>query len=153
VVGPAAVLALLGFAAYRLSRRRTSKTTPLELVGTLSLGPRRQLVIARFGGEDLLIGASEAGLHLLVRRPAVAAHGTDDAWLTNLAAEPAAPSSAGEESWRQEESRLDDQGPAPVAAAAEVAPPGAPFETMLDDSVEDQALRRKLAAGFRGGRS
>jgi flagellar protein FliO/FliZ len=152
VAGPAAVLALLGFAAYRLSRHRQSKSTPLELVGTLSLGPRRQLVVARFGGEDLLIGASEAGLHLLVRRPAVAAHGTDDAWLTNLAAAPDAPSAV-EEPWRQPEARLEDQRPAPVAAVAEVASPGAPFETMLDDSVEDQSLRRKLAAGFRGGRS
>ena len=152
VVAPAAVFSLLGLAAYLLGRRRRTRASPLELVGTLSLGPRRQLVVTRFGGEELLIGSSEAGLHLLVRRPIAAAHGADDAWLTSLAQEEDASVPVDDRAWQQPTVRHEEES-VPLVAPAEVAAPGGPFEAMLDDSVEDQALRQKLAAGFRGGRS
>jgi flagellar biogenesis protein FliO len=148
VIAPAAVLALLGVVAVLLRRRRNAPSAPLELVGTLPLGPRRQLVVVRFKGEELLVGASEAGLNLLVRHAPAATHGADDGWLTSLA------SDAGDVSpdpWQAPPAA--SASPAAVAAAAEVASPGGEFESMLDDSVEDQSLRRKLAAGLRGGRS
>jgi flagellar protein FliO/FliZ len=145
VLPPALVLALLGGVALALTRKRRSQSAPLELVGSLSLGPKRQLVVARYGADELLLGSSEAGIQLLVRRPLApaAAHGADDAWLTSLATEETAATAPA----------ADADVDYPMAAAAEVASPGAHFEAVLDDSVEDQALRRKLAAGLRGGRS
>jgi flagellar biogenesis protein FliO len=148
IVGPAAVLGLLGAAAFALTRRRRTRAAPLELVGTLSLGPRRQLVVARFGDDELLLGSSEAGLQLLVRRTPArtsAAHGTDDVWLTSLASDR-------DEQLAQPPEPLPPEDPA-YAAAVEVAPHGAAFEAVLDDSIEDQSLRQKLAAGLRGRRS
>jgi flagellar biogenesis protein FliO len=66
----AAVVLLVALAAVALllSRRRRSAARLVEIVETTSLGPRRSLVVARVGGELLLLGASEAGITVLPAR-------------------------------------------------------------------------------------
>jgi len=133
---PLAAIGLLGGLAVWLGRRRRPTGRLLELVETLSIGPRRQLVVVRFGGQQLLVAASDAGVHLVSRESAAQANGstieTDVGWLTSLEAGAS-------------------ELPSPLSSPSVVASstPSA-FETALEDSVEDQALRQKLAAGFRG---
>lgn len=122
------VLAALAAVAFVLSRRQQRPSRQLHVMETASLGPRRSLVVAQFGGQTLLIGSSEAGLHVLTTRPEVTA-----------AAE--APTPAPEApglvvpAWLEQ---LKNQ------VSAKPAVPD--FQQMLNDSVEDHELRRKLAA-------
>jgi hypothetical protein len=57
----------LAVAAYALARRRKGAAVDrhIQIVETASLGPKRTLVMARIGGETLLLGTSEAGITLL----------------------------------------------------------------------------------------
>jgi hypothetical protein len=57
----------LAVAAYVLARRRKGAAVDrhIQIVETASLGPKRTLVMARIGGETLLLGTSEAGITLL----------------------------------------------------------------------------------------
>jgi flagellar biogenesis protein FliO len=115
-----ALLVALGVVALVLSRRRRSSGRLVEILETTALGPKRSLVVARVGGELLLLGASEAGIAVLPARldPRAAAART-------LAAAPEPPA----------DGRADE-------------PAG--FDDLLHDSAEDQELRLKLARGLSG---
>jgi hypothetical protein len=156
--------------ALLLSRRRGRASGRLvEVVETASLGPKRQLVVARMGGELLLLASSESGVTLLSSQPAPAEGLAPAAPRTAAAlvpgdlvpgdlapAEPpaggAAPDAAG----------TDADAPAPGASLpAGVArlwerlrrPAPAPepsFDALLEETAEDLELRRKLARGIAG---
>jgi flagellar protein FliO/FliZ len=66
VLLPGVALAALALGAYLFARRRKGGIERhIQIVETASLGPRRTLVMARIGGETLLLGTSEAGITLL----------------------------------------------------------------------------------------
>jgi flagellar biogenesis protein FliO len=128
MLAPALVLLALGGAALLLSRRRTRRDRLVEVLETSSLGPRRSLVVARMGGELLVLGVSEGGVSLLTTAPAAA-----------VARAPAvAPGTRPEGRGEGLLARLrlvPQRAPAPV------------FDSLLAESLEDAELRRKLAAG------
>lgn len=69
--GPGGWLALglffaLAAAAVLARRRRRPAERRLEVVETVSLGPRRSLLLVRLGGREAVLGASEAGVQLLM---------------------------------------------------------------------------------------
>ena len=64
----ALLAALAGAALFLSQRRRRPRGRHVEIVETTSLGPRRALVVARVGGELVLLAASEAGIALLPHR-------------------------------------------------------------------------------------
>lgn len=144
---PALLLAGLGVAALLLRRRRRPGVRRIEVLESTSVGPKRTLVLARFGDELLLLGSSEAGIQLLHHRPGHADEAT------------AAP----------EDDALPAPAPAPTLRPARREPPGAlsglvtklrrarpetsgpsQFDALLAESAEDQELRRKLARGQAG---
>ena len=117
----ALLLAALAVAALLAARRRRATPRLLQIVESASLGPKRSLVLARVGGELLLLGSSEGGVSLLSRQSAPA--------------EPA----------RGAIAPVASPAGAPVARTARlelVLADGAPGE-----SAEHVELRRKLAAG------
>jgi len=114
---PALLLAALAVAAALLSRRRARAPRAVQLLETLSLGPRRSLVLAQLHGESLLLGVSEGGISLLLARPSAAAAAAPP--------EPAGPALS-----------LVDR----LRGAAQPT-----FAEALADSAEDLELRRKLA--------
>jgi flagellar protein FliO/FliZ len=62
----ASALAALAAVGLLLSRRRGAGARRIvQVLETASLGPKRQLVVARLGGEILLLGCSESGIALL----------------------------------------------------------------------------------------
>jgi len=129
LVAPALVLLALGGAALLLSRRRTRPDRLVEVLETSSLGPRRSLVVARLGGELLVLGVSEGGVSLLTTAPAPAP----------ARAAPAVPVPAGRGEGLLSRLRFAAQrAPAPV------------FDSVLAESLEDVELRRKLAVGQAG---
>jgi len=130
---PALVLAGLGTAAFLVTRKRVQRTRLVEVLESQSLGARRSLVVARLGEELLVLGASEAGIHLLTTAPAP---------LALRASAPAAPSSAGP-------APADGRGLG-LLARLRLRPQRSPapvFDSLLAESMEDQELRRKLAVG------
>jgi flagellar biogenesis protein FliO len=127
---PALLLAGLAVSAFMLTRGRSRAARHVEVVETASLGPRRSLVVARMGGELLLLGTSEAGIALLSASPEPRA--------AQPAAAPDAPA-AGRGFGLLARIRLRPQrAPAPT------------FDALLAESAEDQDLRRKLSAGYAG---
>ncbi len=129
---PAIVLGTLGAVALFFARRKSRPSRLVQIVETASLGPKRSLIVARIGEETLILGSSEAGIALLGTKRGLAA------------TEPA-------------------PAPAPVARPATAAPgilgrlrlqksrvPVPKFEPLLRESLEDQELRAKVAAGHRG---
>lgn len=61
----ALVLLVLGAVALFFSRRRRGLVRRMEVLETMSLGPRRSLCLARVDGRTLVLGVSEAGVQLL----------------------------------------------------------------------------------------
>ncbi|HYG67466.1 MAG TPA: flagellar biosynthetic protein FliO, partial [Anaeromyxobacteraceae bacterium] len=119
------------------ARRRRAIPRHVHVLETTALGPRRSLVVARLGGELLVLGASEAGITLLATRPAPAAD-------VETAAAP------GPE--RRGLGALFGAGRSRAAAPAPVRAPahGEAFDHLLAESAEDLELRRKLARGQAG---
>lgn len=74
LVGAMLVLVVLAGLALALHRRRPKLSRRLELLETLSVGPRRSLCLARVENRTLVLGISEAGVQLLttVNGPAAA---------------------------------------------------------------------------------
>lgn len=58
-------LAVLAVVAWVLTKRRVRVVRRLELVESMSLGPRRSLGLVRVDGRLLVVGVSEAGVQLL----------------------------------------------------------------------------------------
>jgi len=160
---PALFLAALAVCAYLFARKKRGLgTRRIEILETASLGPKRSLVIARVGDETLVLGASEAGITLLQTSAsfasakaveAVAAAATPnelDQSLVDALADVPQPddlsASPGRATFRSIEGGLASLfGRGGVPGSARVEPK---FDDILEDSVEDQELRQKLAAGM-----
>jgi flagellar biogenesis protein FliO len=140
-LAPAGLLLALAVAAVVVARRRRpAARRMLEVVESASLGPRRSLVVARVGGELLVLGVSEAGIALLSSGPAAAA--------PTATPGPAPASTPGRTApargvSSQLSGLLSRLRPQPAAPAPE-------FEAALAESLEDAELRRKLAQGGAG---
>ena len=179
------MLPILGFvlcgAAALVFAKKKQQTTPkmLEIVETHGLGGRRSLIVARIAGETVLLGASEAGLTLLLARPGETVGQQmgqpQDVSITSApraVSEPPprapGPPSVMTNSWlgRLRLARTQEaQEPAPSfeellardaaarsqsrASSVEPALLRQPIDP-LAESAEDQELRRKLAAGRSG---
>jgi flagellar protein FliO/FliZ len=166
---PALLLAALAVAAYLFARRRRgAPERHIHILESASLGPKRSLVIARVGDQTLILGSSEAGITLLRASPT----SEFGAGVPDVAADLA--TSAKELSQTIEEALADipepDQAPAAPARSAFRTIEGGlaslfgqrgttntdkdkkesslDFDDLLEDSVEDQELRQKLAAGI-----
>ncbi len=124
----APTLGLVGLAAlaFTLKRRKQLRGGSITIVEAASLGEKRSLVIADVMGERLVLGVSEAGVTVLMNRPAPAAEPAPFV----LPAAPRAPSMGFF-------ARLKGRSPVPA------------FDAALQESIEDQELRAKLAAGLR----
>jgi flagellar biogenesis protein FliO len=139
-IGAGLLLAALAVVALVGARKRRRASRMVEIVETASLGPKRSLVVARLGGEILLLGASEGGVALLATRPAPAPApvAADAAEVT------AAPAQRVESDVASRLAAFFKPRQRPAATAP------ARFEALLAESVEDAELRRKLAAGHVG---
>ena len=126
-----ALAALAGIALFVSRRRPRPGQRRVEILETASLGPKRQLVLARMGGQLLLLGSSEAGVTLLSTQPA-----PDEA--ADAVPEPAAdPAPSGMQAmW----SRFRTAPDAPARS----------FDDLLAETADDLELRRKLASGRPG---
>ncbi len=179
------VLPLLGFAlcggAALVFARRKQQATPkmLEIVETHGLGGRRSLIVARIAGETVLLGASEAGLTLLLARPGeTVTQAQPEAHRPGAAEAAAAPPASGAgalgSTWlgKLRLARSHDQIPEAkepsfeellaldaAARGKSRSAPGTPLVEPallrqpldpLAESAEDQELRRKLAQGRSG---
>jgi flagellar biogenesis protein FliO len=161
---PALLLAALAVCAYVFARKKRGLgTRRIEILETASLGPKRSLVIARVGDETLVLGASEAGITLLqtsasfagakaveaVAAAAASSNEMDQSLVEALADVPQPDdltASPGRATFRSIEGGLASlfgRGGVPASARAEPK-----FDDILEDSVEDQELRQKLAAGM-----
>ncbi len=158
VVVPVLALLLLGAVSVFLGRRRKATTKLVTILETASLGPKRSLVVARVGGETLVLGSSEAGITLLrsqsLHPDAAKASGHDDIQIDEADDDDDV---AGAAHVAPRKDLGDRQAPGQVRFLARLfgdkahAEPGVEpwnFEGLLEDSLEDQDLRRKLAAGF-----
>jgi flagellar protein FliO/FliZ len=160
-LGPVFLLAALALAAWIYAQRKAAPSRQLQVVESVSLGPRRQLIVARFRDELLVVGSSESGITLLASRPggqgalvpaAASAHAPQPpAAAAPLPAAPAATPAdpaldAGSLKALAERMARQAEGARPPDAA-----PPKSFESLLDESYEDENLRRKLAKGL-GGR-
>lgn len=159
-VAPMMVVAALAALAIGLVRRKRWMSAHVQILQQTAIGPKRSLVVAQMGGELLLLGSSEAGITVLksevATAVAVAAADAEAAGLSVTA--PAA----------------NDDLPAQPEAGRSPAPAGRlrmtplpkwfvqfdadqrraeerdEFEALIQESMEDQALRRKIASGRSG---
>lgn len=176
VVAPVIVLLGLAAGAYVLNRRRVRRQGIIQILETASIGPKRSLLVARVDGRTMVLGASEAGIALLqsldgrnapalepalVPSPLPSPPAASMSAVASLAAALAA-SSAGPEA--APESVVREKAFEPAAAnepdneggllrrlfarAVRPAQPAPDFQALLDESFEDQELRRKLAQGL-----
>lgn len=165
----AMTLLLAGGAGYMFWRKRRQHGSNLiKILETASLGPKRALVIAEVNGEKMILGTSEAGISLLaplahptgaattagelVSRVSALATNARSAEPQAVEAPPAAPPAEDEGEggilarlFRQnrEAAASDEEGPSTMAED---------FRDLLEDSLEDEELRRRLQAGL-GGRT
>jgi flagellar biogenesis protein FliO len=146
---PALALAGLAGAAFVLGRRRAKRPSAIKILETASLGPRRALVLAEIEGETMLLGSSEAGITMLRALPGRAA-------TTAAAPRPEAASALEARVEPDQAGYLSRLFKRPEASAAPVAGAEAPsegdkaFDEIFRESLEDEDLRRRLAAGLPG---
>lgn len=133
----APLLALVGLAAlaFGLSRRRRAPGRSIRIVETASLGPKRSLVVADVLGDRLVLAVSEAGVSVLATKPAPAFE-PEPAPTHLIDLQPASPRV------------LPKMGF--FARVLGKTPAATRFEDLLGESIEDQELRAKLAAGMKG---
>jgi flagellar biogenesis protein FliO len=142
-LGPAlpAACALLALAALALllSRRRApAGRRMVQLLDSVSLGPKRQLVVVRMRDDLLLLGSSEAGVTLLSTQPA------PELAAASLPSAPTAAGSSGD--WLSHALTRLWSGLRGRARPA----PAASFDDLLHETTDDLELRRKLASGRAG---
>jgi flagellar biogenesis protein FliO len=127
----------LGLMLVVARRRQVTRTSNITIVETAALGPKRSLVIADVLGERIVLGLTEAGLTVLSSRPAPAPE--PEPFVIPPAEVPLAMPTAPKMGFFD---RLRGR----VAAS-----PQAPaFDQALRESLEDEELRAKLQAGYRG---
>ena len=162
------LLALAGIGYVFARRRKIQGYRHIQIVETASLGPKRALVVARVGEQTLILGSSEAGITLLRTQTDERAAGVVEATLpTNEIDVPISdaladipepsveiPTALARPGFRAIEGGLASlfgkRGDAKRATdLRETQSTGdESFDDILEDSVEDQELRRKLAAGL-----
>ena len=166
---PALLLGALAVAAYLFARRRRASVEHhIQIVETASLGPKRSLIIARVGDETLILGTSEAGITLLKASSLSAGFvGASTESVDDSAFEISQPieealadipepgddkAVANRGGFRSIEGGLAGLFGARAAYADTRAQnqkgTAEGFGELLEDSVEDQELRQKLAAGL-----
>lgn len=153
IVLPALVLAGLGAAAFFFGRRRARRERLIQIIESASLGPKRSLIVARVSGKTMVLGSSEAGIALLgslddagqvtLSEPA-AAPPADAIRVDEDLAAVAASTDQGGMLARLFRGRTEPAAPAPVKKD----PDWSQFDSLLNESLEDQELRRKLASGL-----
>jgi flagellar biogenesis protein FliO len=124
------LLGIVGLAAFVFTMRKRRQQIAGEGIRVLeatSLGDKRSLVIADVLGERMVLAVSEAGVTVLMQKPA------PELEPVVISAPPPVPSPT-----MGFFARLT--GKTPVTA----------FDAALQESLEDQELRAKLAAGVRG---
>jgi len=133
---PGTALLLLGCVALFLSGRKGKSKGQLRVIESVALGPKRSLVIAQVGEEQLVLGCSEAGISLLASRPAPP--------------EPQEPKKPANSTGRGDAGAQSRAVGRYAEVASTGAEPPSPFDELLAESAEDQELRRRLAEGLRG---
>jgi flagellar biogenesis protein FliO len=144
-----AIPALLAVVALLLRRRPESERL-LKIIETQSLGGRRALILAQLGNEALLLASSEAGVTLLAARPAPQpkpAQAPQPAGREKAPPAPERPSFGRALLERLIPPRAPELQPAGAAARQDEGPRS--FGALLDETADDQELRRKLVAGRR----
>lgn len=132
LIAPALGLAGLVALTFTLKRRKKALGgTGIALLEATSLGDKRSLVIADVLGERMVLGVSEAGITVLMSKPAPSLE--DAAPITLPPAERIAPAAPQMGFFARLTGRARTQG----------------FDAQLEESLEDQELRAKLAAGVR----
>jgi flagellar biogenesis protein FliO len=135
LIAPA--LGLVGLIALTFTLKRRKKTlggTGIALLEATSLGDKRSLVIADVLGERMVLGVSEAGITVLMSKPAPSLNEDEPIRLPPATQLPPPSATAQPMGFFQ---RLVGKSPAPA------------FDAALQESVEDQELRAKLQAGVR----
>jgi flagellar biogenesis protein FliO len=144
-----AIPALLAVVALLL-RRRPEAERMLKIIETQSLGGRRALILAQLGNEALLLASSEAGVTLLAARPAPQ---QKPAPVPQPASRERAQQQAPERPsfGRALLDRLIPPREPQLAPAGQGAANQGPhsFGALLEETADDQELRRKLVAGRR----
>ena len=127
LLAPTLGIAGLAALAFTLKRRKQLSGTAITIIEAASLGEKRSLVIADVMGERLVLGVSEAGVTVLMNKPAPEREPAP--YVLPAPAPSARPMGF--------LARLRGRSPAPA------------FDATLQESIEDQELRAKLAAGLR----
>lgn len=131
-------LAIVGLAAFAFAarKRRPLGGQGIQVLEAASLGDKRSLVIADVLGERMVLAVSEAGISVLQSKPAPAFEMPVASAVVAPVVQRAAPTPR--PSVMGFLARLRGKHPAPS------------FDADLQESIEDQELRAKLAAGVRG---
>jgi flagellar biogenesis protein FliO len=148
------LLVAVGGGVLVLTRRRVRRQGLIQILETAAIGPKRALLVARVNGQTMVLGASEAGIALLVSlegktEPQVAAV------MGSLPAVKEQPEDSGPEVTIDAPSEPEGEmgvlsrlfGRQPKDSSARDA---AAFRELLEESYEDQELRNKLAQGLSG---
>ncbi|MFZ5440323.1 MAG: flagellar biosynthetic protein FliO [Myxococcota bacterium] len=130
LAAPALALAGLAALALTLRRRKQLQSGSIHIIEATSLGEKRSLVIADVLGERLVLGVSEAGITVLMNKPAPEGEPAPITLPPSLSPPVTKPMGF----W----ARLKGRNATPA------------FDAALQESIEDQELRAKLAAGKRG---
>jgi flagellar protein FliO/FliZ len=127
----------------------------IHILETATLGPKRALVVAKIGGETMILGASEAGITLLravgatdqpvLTAPLVAAVAADE----EIKIDESLPGEGAEQAGLL--ARLFRRQPTDDGVSPDVKPGDwREFDDLLQESMEDQELRRRLSLGIGG---
>jgi flagellar biogenesis protein FliO len=129
LLAPALGIVGLAALAFTLKRRKQLGGRSITIVEAASLGEKRSLVIADVMGERLVLGVSEAGVTVLMNKPVPEGEAAPIVLPPALSGPVHQPMGFF--------ARLKGRSPAPA------------FDAALQESIEDQELRAKLAAGVR----
>lgn len=156
---PVLLLGALGIVGLMFAKKRRGMGRHVQILETTQLGPKRSLIVAKVGGETLLLGSSEAGIALIQVRPSAsmqdetAQRDTDehldispkwaDVLPADFTAKPANDEDGGQAKMLSrlfKKRRTDIPEAWPFANVLDAS--------MLDESIEDRELRDKLAMGM-----
>ncbi len=142
------VLGLIA-AVIVLARRKNNPSRWIKILEVAHLGPKRSLIVARIGGQTLLLGSSESSIALLASLPETE-NIKNESVLIPSRGEPVISNSF-------QPTVSDDYGQAGLlsrllksAFPTKEANRKPQFDSFLMESAEDQELRRKLDAGLCG---